>query len=238
MFLNPALSAALDRITERAADVRRAFVPGSVPQHDDVATPAAISDFTLDPLSVCAAGGLYFVARDARGETGFASDGSFALRNGRLEDRDGRAICGLEGSRRLVELRVDSIDEALGRAANPRIEADGSLVYDRTSIDPRSGNRESRRIVAGRLALARFPAGTRLSERDGLRVAPPGVDAQLGAAGRDGFAALEPLHRSRSRVDLDESLVRLKEAYITFDALQAAETAKGHLGKTAMDLLK
>ncbi|HEX3368434.1 MAG TPA: hypothetical protein VHS56_02580 [Candidatus Cybelea sp.] len=238
MFLNPALSAALDRITERAADVRRAFVPGSVPQHDDVATPAAISDFTLDPLSVYAPGGVYFVARDARGESGFTSDGSFALRDGRLEDRDGRAICGRDDSDRPVELRVDSIDEALGRAANARIEADGSLVYERTSIDPRSGMRASRRIVAGRLALARFPAGTRLSEKDGLRVAPPGVDAQLGTAGRDGFAALEPLHRSRSRVDLDESLARLKEAYIAFDALQAAETAKGHLGKTAMDLLK
>ncbi|HEY1883836.1 MAG TPA: hypothetical protein VGG51_12435 [Candidatus Cybelea sp.] len=184
MFLNPALSAALDRITERAADVRRAFVPGSVPQHDDVATPAAISDFTLDPLSVCAAGGLYFVARDARGETGFTSDGSFALHNGRLEDRDGRAICGLDGSSRLVELRVDPIDEALGRAANARVEADGSLAYDRTSIDPRSGIRESRRIVAGRLALARFPAGTRLSESDGLHIAPPGVDAQLGGGTR------------------------------------------------------
>ncbi len=238
MFLNPGLSAALDRITERAADVRRAFVPGSVPQHDDVATPAAISDFTLDPLSVTASGGLYFVARDSRGEAGFSSDGSFALRNGQLEDRGGRAICGLDLSGQLAELRIDPVDEVLGRAANARIEADGSLVYDRTSIDPRSGMRESRRIVAGRLALARFPAGTRLSERDGLRIAPPGVDARFGAAGSDGFAALEPLHRSRSRVNLDESLARLKEAYIAFDALQAAETAKGHLGKTAMDLLK
>ncbi|MFZ1017842.1 MAG: hypothetical protein WAN39_08235, partial [Candidatus Cybelea sp.] len=78
----------------------------------------------------------------------------------------------------------------------------------------------------------------RLSERDGLRIAPPGVDAQFGEAGRDGFAALEALHRSRSRVDVDESVARLKEAYIAFDALQAAESAKGHLGKTAMDLLK
>ncbi|MFY9859121.1 MAG: hypothetical protein WAK80_01040 [Candidatus Cybelea sp.] len=238
MFLNPVLSAALDRITERAADVRRAFVPGSVPQHDDVATPAAVSDFTLDPLSVSASGGLYFVARDSRGEAGFTNDGSFALRNGRLEDRDGRAICGIDPSGQLAELRIDSVDDVLGRAANARIEADGSLVYDRTSIDPRSGKREGQRVVAGRLALARFPAATRVSERDGLRIAPPGVDAQFGEAGRDGFAMLEPLHRSRSRVDVDESLARLKEAYIAFDALQAAESAKGHLGKTAMDLLK
>jgi hypothetical protein len=31
MFLNPAMSAALDRIAERAADVRRAFTPGALP---------------------------------------------------------------------------------------------------------------------------------------------------------------------------------------------------------------
>jgi hypothetical protein len=238
MFLNPALSAALDRITERAADVRRAFVPGSVPQHDDVATPSAISDFTLDPLSVSASGGLYFVARDSRGEAGFTGDGSFVLRNGRLEDRDGRAICGLDPAGQLAELRIDSVDDVLGRAADARIEGDGSLVYDRTSIDPRSGMRESRRIVAGRIALARFPAATRLSQRDGLQIAPPGIEPRFGVAGRDGFAALEPLHRTRSRVDVDQSLARLKEAYIAFDALQAAEAAKGHLGKTAMDLLK
>ena len=46
------------------------------------------------------------------------------------------------------------------------------------------------------------------------------------------------MRRERSRVDIDESLMRLKEAYLAFDALQAAEAAKGHLGKTAMDLLK
>ncbi len=46
------------------------------------------------------------------------------------------------------------------------------------------------------------------------------------------------MHRERSRVDVDESLIRLKEAYLAFDALQAAEAARAHLGKTAMDLLK
>ena len=46
------------------------------------------------------------------------------------------------------------------------------------------------------------------------------------------------MQRERSRVDVDESLARLKDAYLAFEALQAAEAAKGRLGKTAMDLLK
>ena len=38
MFLSTSLSAALDRIAERAADVRRAYTPAAVPQEDDVAS--------------------------------------------------------------------------------------------------------------------------------------------------------------------------------------------------------
>lgn len=46
------------------------------------------------------------------------------------------------------------------------------------------------------------------------------------------------MRRERSRINVDESLARLKDAYLAFDALQAAEAAKAHVGKTAMDLLK
>lgn len=59
MFLNPALSSALDRIAERATDVRRAFIPGSTPQNDDVATDRPASEPTLDPLSVAAPSDAY-----------------------------------------------------------------------------------------------------------------------------------------------------------------------------------
>jgi hypothetical protein len=64
------------------------------------------------------------------------------------------------------------------------------------------------------------------------------VQPQLGIPGDANFAALQPMHRERSRVNLDESLVRLQDAYIAFDALRAAEQAKAHLGKTTMDLVK
>lgn len=238
MFLNPALSSALDRIAERTADVRRAFTPGALPQHDDVATARPVADFTLDPLSVCASDDLYFITRDAEGTAAYTRNGSFTLRDGRLEDAAGNAVCGLSGAR-LVPMRIDPVDEALGRAGNARIDADGSFAYARTAVDPRSGARESQRVVVGRLALARFPAGTRLKTVDWTHcAAPEGIAPHLGVAGAGDFAELMPMHRERSRIDIDESLLRLKEAYLAFDALTAAEDARVHLGKTTMDLLK
>jgi flagellar basal body rod protein FlgG len=240
MFLNPALSAALDRISERADDVRRAFTPGTIARYDDVATARPASDFTPDPLAVSAADDLYFVTRDQRGEAAYTRDGSFALRDGRLLDGDGAPIRGLTGhGNELSDLRIDAVDEALGRASDPRIEPDGSFVYGRVTVDPRSGSRTTQRVVVGRLALARFPAGTRLATTDGSLCSPPsGVQPQLGIPGDASFPALQPMRRERSRIDLDQSLVRLKDAYIAFDALRAAEEAKAHLGKTAMDLVK
>jgi flagellar basal body rod protein FlgG len=240
MFLNPALSVALDRITDRAADVRRAFTPGAVPQNDDVTTARATSEFTLDPLAVCAGDGVYFITQDEHGAIAYTQDGSFELRKGRLVDSAGRAICGFSTSdRRPAPISIDPVDEAMERAADPHIDRDGRLVYERVAVDPLTGARQPQPVVVARIALARFPAGTRISTTDGSHsVAPPGVSPRLGVAGEAEFAPLETMRRARSRVDIDESLARLKEAYLAFDALQAAETAKGHLGKTVIDLVK
>lgn len=239
MFLNSSLSLALDRIAERVADVRRAYTPGAVPARDDVATPSATSTFSLDPLAVVPPEGAYFVVGE-QGQRVYSRDGSLSLRDGALVDGSGRPICGVStGASSLHELRVDPIDEALGRVSDPAIEPDGSLIFRRVTVDPRSGARESQRVVAGRIALVRFPAGTRLESSDGSHMRPPnGVSAQFGVPSDGKFAALLPMRRERSRVDIDESLARLNEAYLAFQALQAAESAKGHLGKTAMDLLK
>jgi len=239
MFLNPSLTAALDRIAERAADVRRAYTPGAIPRYDDVATPAAASDFTLDPLAVTAPDGAYFITTAEANRRAYTRDGAFALRDGRLVDANGAPALGERaGSGDPVELQVDPVDAALGRIAHPAIESDGTFVYQRSAVDPRSGTRTTQRVVAGRLLLARFPAGTRLETSDGARCKPPkGVAPQIGLAG-DAFGSIQPMRRERSRIDVDQSLIRLKEAYLAFDALQAAESAKGHLGKTAMDLLK
>ncbi len=240
MFLNSAMSAALDRIAERAADARRAFTPGALPGHDDVATDVPMSDFTLDPLSVSAPAGAYFITRDERGEVAYTRDGTFTLSAGRLVDQRGRSVCGLHaGSEVPVELRADPIDTALGRVMSAHIEPDGSLVYRRKTIDPRTASGYSQRIVVGRLALARFPAGTKLENSDGIDVTPPhGIIPHVGLPKDGSFEAVAPMQRDRSRIDIDLSLIRLKEAYLAFDALRAAETAKAHLGKTALDLVK
>jgi flagellar basal body rod protein FlgG len=239
MFLSSNLSLALDRIAERVADVRRAYIAGAVPAHDDVATPSATSTFTLDPLAVAPPEGAYFVAEE-QGQRVYSRDGSLSLHGGALVDSGGRPIWGVTSrDTALRELRVDPVDEALGRVSDAAIERDGTLVYRRATVDPRSGARESQRVVVGRIALARFPAGTRLESSDGSHMVPPsGASPQFGLPCDGKFGALAPMQRERSRVDVDEGLARLKDAYLAFEALQAAEAAKGRLGKTAMDLLK
>jgi flagellar basal body rod protein FlgG len=240
VFLNSNLTGALDRIAERAADVRRAYTPGAVPIHDDVAAPGIISDFTLDPLAVVAPEGSYFVSSDGGEKRIYTRDGAFSVRGGLLVNAEGQPILGLHaGSALLADLRVDPIDDALGRVRDLAIDRDGTLTYRREYRDPRSGNREHQRIVVGTVVLARFPAGTRLVAHDGGGcTAPENVAAQISRPEEDGFPPLEPMRRERGRIDVDASLVRLKEAYLAFDALQAAEAAKAHVGKTAMDLLK
>jgi flagellar basal body rod protein FlgG len=240
VFFSSSLTAALDRIAERAADLRRAYTPGATPRYDDVAETKTSSDFVLDPLTVTPPEDVYFVTNDDRGQRSYTRNGAFVLRDGKLTDRDGRAIFGVAAQGAPPsELRIDPVDAALGRVRDAAIEPDGALVYRRDSVDPRSGAHEVQRVVVGRLALARFPAGTRLETDDGSHcAAPSGVVAEMGLAGEGTFAPLKSMRREHSRVDIDESLVRLKDAYIAFDALQAAEAAKAHLGKTAMDLLK
>jgi flagellar basal body rod protein FlgG len=239
VFLNPSLSAALDRVTDRAADVRRAFTPGSVPNNDDVASPSPAA-FTLDPLSVAVPDDTYFVVRDGAGNTAYTRDGSFHVAAGELLDAGNRPVLGIRAAGEpLSPLRVDDVDDALNRARDVRIGADGTLSYARAAIDPRSGRREMRRVDVGRIAVAKFPAATKLRTDDGIAsFAPDGVVPHVGMPGDGGLPAVSPMRRNGSGVRIDESLSRLKAAYVAFDALAAAETVKSRLGKTAMDLVK
>lgn len=240
MFLNASLSAALDRIGERAADVRRAFTAGSVPKNDDVAATAPQSTFTLDPLSVAASDGTYFIVRTPDGTAAYTRDGAFHLDGGALLDAQNRPVFGMrDAGASLAELRFDDVDGALNRTRDARIDADGTLSCARTTIDPRTGRRQTRRVSAGRIAIAKFPAATKLRTADGTTsFAPEGVVPYVGLPGDGGVPAISPMRRGGSGVYLDESLARLKAAYVAFDALAAAETAKSRLGKTALDLIK
>jgi len=239
MLINAAMENAFERIAQRAGDVQRAFTPGAVPQFSDVQAPPS-SRPSLDPLSVAPPPDAYFLIIDGRGRSAYTQNGGFAVRDGLLVEADGSPVLGFSGaSAAPAELRCDAVDVALGRVKNLRVDVAGALSYDRSAIDPRTGTRRSERVIVGHVALARFPAATRLppAAGDGF-LAPPGVVPHVGRAGDGNFGNVAPMREESSRIDFDLSLDRLDESYVSFDALQAAQKAEGSLRKTAMDLLK
>ncbi len=230
---------AMNDIASRERDVLQAYTPGATPEHGDVAQSAA-STFTMEPLSVAAPADTYFITTDERGKLLFTRDGSFALKDGTLVDQAGRPILGYRSSSSALEpLRADSVDAALGFTKNARIEADGTVAYDRATVDPRTGRREMQRASLGNIALARFTPGTKLQAVDPQHVAsPPGIAPHIGRANDGNFGALTRFARANSGVDIDVSLQRLQDAYLALDALRAAGKAKIGVEKTTMDLLK
>ncbi|MGR4064586.1 MAG: hypothetical protein ACLQPV_03985 [Vulcanimicrobiaceae bacterium] len=240
MLINPAISDALDRIAQRGADVMRAYTPGAVPAFDDVATPGPTSRAVLDPLSVAAPEDAYFVVSDASGERRYTRDGTFSVRGDVLVSGNDIPVLGFASETGvLAPLRVNEVDAALGRVREVRVEADGTLAYVRVAIDPLSGASEWQRVAVGRIALARFPAATRLTPAGPTTLSAPGaVLPHVGRPGDGTFRPVQAMRRERSRVDLDASLTHLQDAYLAFDALQSAQRAQGSLKKTTMDLLK
>ena len=168
MFVNAGLSAALDRISERAADVRRAFTPGALPAHGDVATGASRQRFTLDPMSVSAPDGAYFIVAGQRDTRTFTRNGSFRFADGHLVTEHGDPVLGRRSpGGPLEKLAIDPVDAALGRVGATRVESDGSVTYVRMPFDPRTGQRSGASVPIGRVALARFPASTALDRATG-----------------------------------------------------------------------
>lgn len=239
-MLAPASLDALKRIADRANDVLAAYAPGAVPQFGDVtagAPPLPVDD----PLSVAAPPGTWFVTLDDRGARTYTRAGSFHVASdGTLQTVDGARVLGTTGgSAVLAPLRLPEPDRTLGRAADLQLEDDGSLAYTRTAIDPRTRERSLERVVAGRVALARFPAGSRPQRLDATHFgAVAGIVPHVGAPADGTFAALATRARDLGNVDLDTGLQRLSEAYVAFSALQAANKARGGGSKVVMDLLK
>ncbi len=230
---------AFERIEEAKARVGRAFTPGAEPRAGDIAS-GATPRRSLDPLSVAAPDGARFIVRLRDGTDAYTTDGGFSLREGALVDARGDAVLGyVRPGAPLQPLRIDPVDRALNEVRDVRLDADGSLRYERELFNPRAGRAERERVLAGRVALARFPAGSRLGAIDASTDrAPDGVAAHLGVPGERGFAALVPHARARSGVAIDASLTRLQDAYLQLEALLAAHKAQGSVAKTTMDLLK
>jgi hypothetical protein len=190
-------------------------------------------------LSVVAPDGSYFVTENPGGVS-YSRDGSFTFDDGTLRARDGAPVLGYgNGTKQPMQLQADPLDVALRRVANPRIDRDGTLSYERSSLDPRTSERRFERVRIGRIALARFPAGTQPVRRDALHVvAPRGVTASLARPGESEFGFVTPFARDLGRVDMVAGLERLQEAYLCYQALHSAGQARVGLERSAMDLVK
>ena len=239
MTVGAATARAFETICMREEDVLKAYTPGAFPKRGDVAKDAT-QQYVSDPLSVAAPRDDYFVTSDDRGRPAFTRDGSFQCKDGALLDAAGRPVFGFRGDTGALEpLRADAVDAALGFADGARIEPDGTVAYERTTVDPRTGARETQQRSFGRIALARFAPGTRLPQLDATHFAAgEGAVPHYGRPSDGNFAAVTPHRRESSAVDIDAGLQRLQEAYLALDALRAAHVAHGHTEKTAMDLLK
>jgi flagellar basal body rod protein FlgG len=240
MMLATSALDALQRIADRANDVLSAYGPGAFPLHADVATAHAPLP-SADPLSVAAPPGAWFVTSDAGGARTYTRAGTFALgADGTLRAPDGSAVLGTTADGSAPgPLRVPELDRVLGRVAGARLAADGTLSYARSAIDPRTRERADETVVVGRVALARFPAGSLPQRLDATRFAGvAGVVPHLGAPADGTFPALATFARDAGNVDLDAGLQKLTEAYVAFSALQAVHTAEGAGGKVVMDLVK
>jgi hypothetical protein len=240
-MIDPSLAGAFERLAVRQRDVLHAFEPGFEPERADVAgTPGLQPD--ANPLHVVAPESTYFVSGRAGGNATFSRAGAFAVDGGELRFAGSdRAVLGFAVGRpdAVVPLRVDPYDAALGRVSDARIEPDGTFAYSRTAVDPRTGDRRTERVAVGRIALARFPAGTAVERIDATHVrAPAGVAPSLGAPADGRFGALATRARDLVRVDILAGLERMREAYDELDALRAATKAHGSVDRATMDLLK
>jgi len=233
---------AYERVLSRAQDLRDVFRAGSVPLNGDVRTAPNVTA-SSDPLSIVPPPGAWLVTRGADGVRAYERDGALSLDDGLLRTRDGAEVLGYPGGDARcavpVPLRIADNDRALGRGANARVENDGSVAYTRAAIDPRTGARGAERVVLGRIALARFPAGTQPARLDGARVAAPhGVVPHLGTPGDGTFPALATFSRDAGSIDLIAGVARLDEAYRAFEAMGAVMKSRASVQKTTVDLVK
>ncbi len=240
-MIDGASAQALDDIAARVKDLSNQFRPGYVPVLDDDRMDGGVHAIkSLDALHAVAPESTYFAASDAQGRRFYSRDGAFQLVGGALQTREGAAVLGYgPGATTLQPLRSDRVDGTLGRIADAKIEADGTVAYMRKAVDPQTGKPKTERVVIGRIALAQFPSGVHVDAADGVHVtAPAGTEPRIAAAGSGGFGSLIPQSDDRGGIDMKRGLTHLRDAYVAFSALQSAHNAKGKTDKVVMDMVK
>lgn len=140
-------SNAIDMVNDRAVDALGYNTPGYQPKFHDVLNSQVRSIKSFDPLSVVAPQNTYFVVDNGDGSHSYTRGGDFRLAEGRLVDRDGRAVLGYpngieKGTLAPITLPPGTPD---GRV---RIASDGTVSYlgSATSVEPSS----SRSLRSGR----------------------------------------------------------------------------------------
>jgi flagellar basal body rod protein FlgG len=230
----------LNEIDLLGADRAHAADDGYVPNDPDLASTMTetMSD-PKHPLAIVLPQHAYLVVNGTQARA-YSRNGDLRFVDGELQTSDGKAVLGSgsgESGESLGALRADSVDVALGRVHDPEISSDGVVAYGRTTVDARNGHVSTQRVVVGKVALASFPAGTRLARVDNFSAAPAaGEQPNLGVPGDARFARLRTHAREISSVDVHRATTRWTEAVAAYYALLDAKANNG--AKTAMDLIK
>lgn len=238
--MNLGIANAVEDMEKRADDLRLVFTGGAQLNFDD-ALRAEHVELTGNPLSVALPADTYLVSGESA-KPSYTRDGALEVRDGVLVSSNGVPVLGfVEGDSSGVPraLRIDANDALLGRAQDIRVEPDGVFGYARSLLDPKTEASSVERVVIGRLALARFPAATRLQRLDATHVsAPRGVVPFVGSPNDGNFISIETQRRAVGRIDSDAAISRLQDAYLAMRALSATERSQNAFARSAFDLLK
>lgn len=239
-MMNAGIARAIEAVEKRGDDLRMVYTGGALPNFQDAVRPER-AEITGEPLALVLPPDAFLVAGDPS-KPAYTRDGALAVRDGVLVSSDGTPVLGFrEGDASGIPqpLQIEKNDAILGRAEDLRIEPDGVFGYARSVLDPKTQSTNVERVVVGRVALARFPAGTRLERVDPTHAKPPPHVVPLVGTPNDGsFASVEVQRRAAGRVDSDAAIVRLQEAYLTMRALGAEERTRNAFARGASDLVK
>ncbi|MGH7659508.1 MAG: hypothetical protein ACRENA_01145 [Vulcanimicrobiaceae bacterium] len=231
---------AAEAVELRAEDLRLLYTGGAQPNFADAIREES-SEPARDALSIALPPDAYLVAGDPN-KPAFTRDGMLSVRDGLLVSSDGAPVLGFSSgdtSGTPRELRVDRNDALLERTQDVRIEPDGVFGYARTIVDPKTMQAQVERVVVGHIALARFPAGTKLERVDATHARPPAnVVPFLGTPNDGHFSAVFPQRRAIGRLDPDTAIARLQDAYLALRALGALQRTQNGVIRGALDLVK